>query len=179
MSVESWALIHDVVSDLENPQEDSLDTGSWLHVDDFNVPVDPPRSAALGAHAVAKSGQYHCHPRMKPPQSLAASSVPASFNRRALQVSDLVVQQSTLPQQVPGRSRSLPQFSLQDLQDRPMGPPPRKIPRSLQRQSQDVSVSTLTVPVPASIGVTSPPPWSKPSDARCITSDCAVFKSEI
>ena len=158
MSVESWALIHDVVSDLENRQEDSLDTGSWLHVGDFDVPVDPPRSAALGAHAVAKSGQYHCHPRMKPPQSLAASSVPASFNRRALQVSDLVVQQSTLQQQVPGRSR----FSLQDLQDRPMGPPPRKIPRSLQRQSQDVSVSTLTVPVPASIGVTSPPTWSNP-----------------
>lgn len=91
---------------------------------------------------------------MKPPQSLAASSVPASFNRRALQVSDLVAQQPTLQPQVPGSTPSLPHFSLRDLQDRSMGPPPRKIPRSLQRQSQDVSISTLTIPVPASIGTT-------------------------
>ena len=103
---------------------------------------------------MAKSGQHQCHPRMKPPQSLAASSVPASFNRRALQVSDLVAQQSTLQPQVPGSTPSLPHFSLRDLQDRSMGPPPRKIPRSLQRQSQDVSISTLTIPVPASIGTT-------------------------
>lgn len=97
-----WQATPNNVSDSCQPISDS-----WSHIDVFDAPVDHPRSAALGAHAVAKSGQYHCHPRMKPPQSLAASSVPASFNRRALQVSDLVAQHPPLQQQVPGRNPSI------------------------------------------------------------------------